>query len=126
MSKNDRSDTGHTLIKLAFSFLTWSSLVLVAIVFNTGDGLIIPILLFMGFFLVLINGFIWDWGQGVQHRQQRREAEEKRKRDMLDSVLRNMSNEQLMALRTRLSDPDFDDDLKQMLGDDGEYIIDQL
>ncbi|QPC82946.1 hypothetical protein G4Y79_00810 [Phototrophicus methaneseepsis] len=48
---------------------------------------------------------------------------EKRKRDMLDSILRDLSDEQLAALKERLSEPDFEDDLQGMIGDDGELIM---
>ena len=116
-------------LKLLFTFLTWGSLIAVTIVLGAEMGAeVIPILFLMGGMLVVINGFIWDWGQGVKETkatQGQLAEEEKRKRDMLDSVLRNMSDEQLRALRSRLTDPDFEDDLRVMLGDDGELITSQ-
>ena len=117
------------VLKLLFTFLTWGSLIAVAIVLGEEMGaVVIPVLFIMGGMLVVLNGFIWDWGQGVKETkvtQGQLAEEEKRKRDMLDSVLRNMSDEQLQALRSRLTDPDFEDDLRVMLGDDGELITGQ-
>lgn len=118
-------------LKLLFTFLTWGSLIGVTIALGeVMGGNIIPVLFLLGGMLVVLNGFIWDWGQGLkqsqgQSMQGQLAEEEKRKRDMLDSVLRNMSDEQLRALRTRLNDPDFEDDLRVMLGDDGELITGQ-
>lgn len=47
---------------------------------------------------------------------------EKRKRDRLDAILRDLSDEQLAALKQRLSEPDFEDEVLYMLGDDGELV----
>ena len=47
---------------------------------------------------------------------------EKRKRDRLDAILRELSDEQLAALKQRLSEPDFEDEVLYMLGDDGELV----
>lgn len=52
------------------------------------------------------------------------EDQEKRKRDRLDEVLRDLSDDDLIRLRERLSDGTVDDDLlyEQMLGTDGEFV----
>ena len=47
---------------------------------------------------------------------------EKRKRDRLDAILRGLSDEQLAALKERLAEPDFEDEVLYMLGDDGELV----
>ena len=47
---------------------------------------------------------------------------EKRKRDRLDAVLRELSDEQLAALKARLSEADFEERVEYMLGDDGEIV----
>ena len=128
MPKNNPMDAIR--LKLLFSLITWGSLVAVIVLTSETLGSdVVAVLLFMGGFLVAINGFVWDWGQGLNTRNQLShkewQDEEKRKRDMLDSVLQNMSNEQLIALRSRLEDPGFEDDLQTMLGDDGELITRQ-
>ena len=52
---------------------------------------------------------------------------EKRKRERLDTVLRDLSNQDLIALRQRLADGTIDDDMlyNQIVGDDGEFIYHQ-
>ena len=49
---------------------------------------------------------------------------EKRKRERIDSVLRDLSNEDLLVLQQRLQDGNIDDDLlyEHIVGDDGELI----
>ena len=49
---------------------------------------------------------------------------EKRKRERIDSVLRDLSNDDLQSLRQRLQDGDIDNDLlyEHIVGDDGELI----
>lgn len=50
---------------------------------------------------------------------------EKRKRERIDNVLRDLSDEDLMRLKQRLMDGSVDDDLleAQIIGDDGELIV---
>ncbi len=52
------------------------------------------------------------------------EEQEKRKRDRLDEVLRDLSDEELIRLRQRLSDGSVDDDMlyEQIIGTDGEFV----
>ena len=52
-------------------------------------------------------------------------AREKAKRERIDEVLRDLSNEELFALKQRLSDGAIDDDLlyqRMTLSDDGEIV----
>jgi len=51
-------------------------------------------------------------------------SEEKRKRDRLDSVLRDLSDEDLIRLRQRLSEGAIDDDVlyHEIVGEDGEFL----
>lgn len=55
------------------------------------------------------------------------ESTEKRKRDRIDAVLRDLSDDDLVRLRERLATGHIDDDLlyDRMVGDDGElaYLI---
>ena len=48
---------------------------------------------------------------------------EKRKRERIDTVLRDLSDDDLHRLRARLSTMDDDDLEEQLLGDDGELLI---
>lgn len=52
------------------------------------------------------------------------EETQKRKRDRIDNVLRDLSDKDLMRLRERLADGTIDDNIlyKQIVGDDGELI----
>jgi len=52
------------------------------------------------------------------------DSEEKRKRDRLDAVLRDLSDDELIRLRERLSDGSVNDDIlyDHLLGEDGELI----
>lgn len=52
------------------------------------------------------------------------ESSEKRKRERLDNVLRDLSDDDLMTLRQRLQDGTIDEEVlyERMIGDDGELI----
>lgn len=83
---------------------------------------------------MLINLGIW-FGEGIARAfdddvyekladKPETESVEKRKRERLDTVLRDLSNDDLIALRERLQDGTIDDEIlyEQMVGDDGELI----
>ena len=55
------------------------------------------------------------------------EDTDKRKRETLDNVLRDLSDEQLDRLRQRLSDGTIDDDVleRRIIGADGEFLHDR-
>ena len=89
-----------------------------AIAAPTMGGAIIPIVVFLFGGSIMAMGFIWQWGQLDSHVQV--EAE-KRKRERLDSVLRNMSDEDLYALKRRLLDGDFD--AGELVDEEGELLI---
>lgn len=72
-------------------------------------------------------GMMWSMG-GKSHRNDSNKAErkessqEKRKRERLDAVLRDMSSDDLMRLKQRLEDGIINDEIlyNQIVGDDGE------
>jgi len=78
--------------------------------------------------LILINLAMWEAFHGTEKQSSSEKVSsqasslEKRKRDRLDAVLRDLSDEQLAALKTRLSEPNFEDEVHYMLGDDGELL----
>jgi len=91
----------------------------------------------LGFFFMLLaaavvcTGFVWDWGripgEGRRSRKQSELAEEifasgqqeKRKRDRLGSALRQLSEEELIRLRDRISSGDIgDEELEEVLRDE--------
>jgi hypothetical protein len=61
--------------------------------------------------------------QTTQQADRNQSRTEKRKRETLDNVLRDLSDEQLDTLRQRLSDGTIDDDVleRRIVGTDGEY-----
>jgi type VI protein secretion system component VasK len=93
-------------------------------------------------FIILVNMAIWfsrgfsfrdsafdeqqDSQRETQQQTQTNPASdvEKRKRETLDNVLRDLSDEQLDTLRRRLQDGTIDDDLleRRIVGADGEFI----
>ena len=79
--------------------------------------------------LIPITGMMWNWGDAESSsnsnsKEASQEEIEKRKRDRLDAVLRELSDEDLHHLRKRLSVGDIDDEAlyDMMIGDDGELI----
>jgi len=112
----------------------WVALMIATVVVTVfGDlgGTIVPVLLFMLGAGVMVTGFVWNWGDGSLVKQQASRGSiseeffgEKRKRDELDDVLRDLSDEELIRLRQRLSDGSVDDDMlyEQIIGTDGEFV----
>lgn len=73
----------------------------------------------------LSTGMVWSWGEVGKTSALEMEAQEKVKRERIDGVLRDLSNEELLALKNRLSDSDVDDDAlyqRMTLSDDGELV----
>jgi hypothetical protein len=81
--------------------------------------------------LIAVSALIWSWERisGVKdaHILSASENQEKRKRDRIDTVLRDLSSEDLMRLRERLADGTVDDELlyNGFVGDDGELVWDE-
>lgn len=108
---------GMWIMYLASLFLMGSS-------FDLGGGVIALAFVLMIPFFAAIRA-MWGMGKdGSSHviAPETSTDTEKRKRDRLDAVLRDLSDEQLAALKTRLSDPNFEDEVLYMLGDDGELL----
>lgn len=83
---------------------------------------VVTIPLFMGM------GMIWNMfgneDKLVARRYAKEEETEKRKRDRLDAVLRDLSDDELRRLQQRLQDGAIDDEVlyEQIVGDDGELL----
>lgn len=109
----------------------WISLMIATVLITAfGDlgGVIVPVLLFMLGAGVTVTGFFWNWGDGSLMKQESRGStadflKGKRKHDEFDALLRDMSDEELIRLRQRLSDGSLTDELlyEEFLGTDGEY-----
>jgi hypothetical protein len=87
------------------------------------------ILLAFVMMLPLMGGMAFMWTSKSSRREPMIKVElgemEKRKRERLDSVLRDLSSEELMRLKERLSDGSVDDEdlYERMVGDDGELQV---
>ena len=71
------------------------------------------------------TGFIWNPDHAAKDIISDSESGEKAKRERIEAVLRDLSNEELIALKNRLADGTIDDDLlyeRMALSDDGELI----
>ena len=112
----------NQLAKIALTVFIWLSTIVsflatLSIAANTLGGAIIPIVVFLFGAAIVVNGFIWQWGQ--QEKNPDLESE-KRKRERIDSMVRNMSDEDLIRLKRRLGDSDFGDAVG--LDEDGELV----
>lgn len=75
--------------------------------------------------LIVLSGGMWGmFGNESEKNDSEHDTDtEKRKRERLDNVLRDLSDEDLVRLKQRLQDGAIDDNMlyERMLGDDGEY-----
>ena len=106
-----------------FTMIMWIILVvamipLTALTISTLEELVIAVPGILATAGVFVTGFIWQWG--AQDSSTVVEAE-KRKRERLDTVLRGMSNEDLVALKRRLAEGDFDEG--ELVDEEGELLI---
>lgn len=119
------------IVRSITTFLMWLSyLTILVMMHDELGGGIIALAGVLMIPLAIASAAMWDsFKEKEPEKKATKEVDEvsfnreKRKRDMLDSILRDLSDEQLAALKERLSEPDFEDDLQGMLGDDGELIM---
>jgi hypothetical protein len=115
--------------KAAATSIMWLSY-LAMIWFSFSQLGVWSILLAFVMMLPLMGGMAFMWQSKSSERREpmiRVEAgeTEKRKRERLDAVLRDLSSEELMRLKERLSDGSVDDEdlYERMVGDDGELQV---
>lgn len=90
---------------------------------NAIGVLTIPIAAIMMVPLIVMMNLMW--GKSSQRSQDTMQgvASEKRKRQRIDTMLKDMSDEDLYQLRQRLQDGSADDDyLYNIVGEDGELV----
>ena len=89
------------------------------------------ILLAFVLMMPLMGGMGMMWSMGGKSGKKREPAiviesksKEKRKRERIDAVLRDLSSDDLQRLKERLADGTVDDDMlyNQLVGDDGELV----
>jgi hypothetical protein len=71
--------------------------------------------------LIPIMGLMWN-AKGASSESRKSESA-KRKRDRIDQFVHDMTDEDLLHLKQRLSNHDDEDDLAYALGDDGEIVM---
>jgi hypothetical protein len=115
--------------KASATAVMWLSY-LVMIWFSFSQLGVWSILLAFVLMLPLMGGMAFMWTSKAGERREpmiqvNTGEMEKRKRERLDSVLRDLSSEELMRLKERLSDGSVDDEdlYERMVGDDGELQV---
>jgi hypothetical protein len=115
--------------KAAATAMMWLSY-LAMIWFSFSQLGVWSILLAFVLMLPLMGGMAFMWTSKSGERREpmikiESGASEKRKRERLDVVLRDLSSEELMRLKERLSDGSVDDEdlYERMVGDDGELQV---
>lgn len=119
----------NVVVRVMATALIWITYLggsVAAVIEMAGWGVLLAIVLMIP--AIVFTGLLWAWerisGVTQQRLQAVSEEGEKRKRDRIDNVLRDLSDKDLLRLRERLSDGDIDDDLlyEHIVGDDGELI----
>ena len=76
--------------------------------------------------LIVMMNFLWggDKKQSRSENSASMSRQEKRKRARIDTMIRDMSDDELYELRQRLQDGGYDDELlyERMVSDDGEIV----
>ena len=114
------------VIATALIWVTYLGGSVAAVMEMAGWGVLLAIVLMIP--AIVFTGLLWAWERISGVTQQRMQAVsedgEKRKRDRIDNVLRDLSDKDLLRLRERLSDGAIDEDLlyQQIVGDDGELV----
>lgn len=120
------SNQEKVIIVLGVMWLTY--IVGIVYILNSFGIASVPIILFMSVALVAMSRIIsgTDDNDDERLRSSADDADnmEKRKRDRLDAVLRDLSDDELHRLQTRLQNGSIDDALleKRIVGDDGELL----
>ena len=120
--------TDNTTIRAIVTGFMW--LIYVGAIISgimTVGAIAIPIAVIMMFPLLFMTAFMWDFFGKIRDIKLAEQGQilhetEKRKRDRLDTVLRDLSDEDLLRLKQRLSNRVVDEDIQYMLDDDGEII----
>ncbi len=123
---------GHVTPRVVATALIWISYLtgsVTAVIEMAGWGVLLALILMIP--AIVFTGLLWAWerisGVADQRRQAVSEQQEKRKRERIDTVLRDLSDDDLLRLRERLSDGVIDEDIlyNRFVGDDGELAYHQ-
>ena len=125
----ESASNDNTVIKALITGFMW--LIYVGAVMGgmmSVGAIVIPLAFIFMFPLLAMSAFMWDLPSKIRDiRLAERGLEvndvEKRKRDRLDAVLRDLSDRDLVRLKQRLAHRMIDDeDIQLMLDDDGELV----
>lgn len=133
--KNDSQNSGvmgyqgHVTARVIATGLIWITYLggsVAAVMEMAGWGVLLAAILMIP--AIVFTGLLWAWerisGIADQRMQAVSEQGEKRKRERIDTVLRDLSDDDLLSLRERLTDGAIDDEAlyDRFVGDDGELI----
>lgn len=124
MVEKDRSNTVARTLATTFMWLIYVGATMAGV--EEVGPLMIPLSIILMVPLLAMSAFMWDIPGKTRFSQYTAQTEEaeKRKRDRLDAVLRDLSDDELLRLKQRLSSGTVDDDhLQYLLGDDGELMV---
>lgn len=115
-------------VRGAVTVIVWLSYLTMLYILAEQLGIWVTLLAFVLMIpLIVVMGATWNMfgTEGVKDKSNSKESStEKRKRERIDTVLRDLSDDDLMLLRQRLQDGTIDEDVlyDHMVGDDGELI----
>lgn len=120
-------------MRAVITFLMWITyLIFIGVTMFNMPNFAIPLACIMMLPLIVTMVFVWDvvkYMEGNDHKAgvQVDLESEKAKRDRLDAVLRDLSDDDLMRLRDRIQNGTVDDDVlyRRLTGDDGELLTDE-
>ena len=118
---------GYRAAATVIMWIAYLAMVWTALIFGQLGAWAILLAFVLMMPLIPISAMMWGaiGGHGQQQEKQVSWDEvEKRKRDRLDAVLRNLSDEDLERLKKRLSDGTVNDGklYQHLIGDDGELV----
>ncbi len=130
-NKHEDSVTGynaHLIARVMATALIWMTYMMgsvASVMEMAGWGVLLALVLMIP--AIAFTGLIWTWerisGVTQNRMQSMTELAEKRKRSRVDSMLNDLSNEDLRRLRERLSDSAIEDErIFDHISDDGELV----
>ncbi len=118
---------GHIIARVlatAFIWITFMGGMVTAVIEMAGWGILLALIMMIP--AMAFTAFIWLWerisGISTQQLQSVAQQSEKRKRNTMESLLSNLSDDERNHLRHRLEDDDTDEHYHRGISDDGELI----
>lgn len=125
--KGESNYNGHIIARAlatAFIWVTFMGGMVTAVIEMAGWGVLLALIMMIP--AVAFTAFIWLWerisGVSTQSLQSSAQKSIKRKRHNIDSLIGNLSHDELDHLRNRLDDDIAEEQYHRGLSDDGELI----